>query len=252
MENEIKKLENQTYKKDYIYDWLKNNHISQEKFAEMLDINYDTLRGYLSGNIGTPPIPVLRNIANIMGVTLDFLCYNDNNPDTFDEAMRKKWWLSPEITDYLMKYKTNYYEPHRFIKDKDKKADYNKILKLLLTKKITYKNMKISIIELFNSNVLTLFICTIIHDKTFMETFKHSFDRLSTKINSNKTRLLKRKEIDFTYNEKNPTFNEIFEKVKTQDIYRDAKNDLHDAIDELLEITLKKSFVLTKSDTKLL
>ena len=111
MENEIKKLENQTYKKDYIYDWLKNNHISQEKFAEMLDINYDTLRGYLSGNIGTPPIPVLKNIANIMGVTLDFLCYNDNNPDTFDEAMRKKWWLSPEITDYLMKYKTNYYEP---------------------------------------------------------------------------------------------------------------------------------------------
>ena len=37
-----------------------------------------------------------------------------------------------------------------------------------------------------------------------------------------------------------------------KDIYRDAKNDLHDAIDELLEITLKKSFVLTKSDTKLL
>ena len=56
-----------------------------------------------------------------------------------------------------------------------------------MTKKITYENVKMPIIELFNANVLTLFICTIIHDKTFMETFKHSFDKLSTKINSNKT-----------------------------------------------------------------
>ena len=48
------------------------------------------------------------------------------------------------------------------------------------------------------------------------------------------------------------TFNEILEKVKTQDIYRNAKNDLHDAIDELLEITLKETFDSIKPSTKLL
>ena len=78
-----------------------------------------------------------------------------------------------------------------------------------------------------------------------METFKHSFDKLSTKINSNKTQTIGNNEIDFT-------FNEILEKVKTQDIYRNAKNDLHDAIDELLEITLKETFDSIKPSTKLL
>lgn len=245
MENETKMLENQTYRKDYICDWLENNHISQGKFAEMLNIKYSTLRGYLTGNIETPPIIVLKKMARILGVTLDFLCYNDNDPDTFDEAMQMKWWLSPKITDYFMEYKSNYYKAYRLISDKDKNADYNKILKLLLTKKITYENVKMPIIELFNANVLTLFICTIIHDKTFMETFKHSFDKLSTKINSNKTQTIGNNEIDFT-------FNEILEKVKTQDIYRNAKNDLHDAIDELLEITLKETFDSIKPSTKLL
>ena len=144
-----------------------------------------------------------------------------------------------------MEYKSNYYKAYRLISDKDKNAYYNKILKLLLTKKITYENVKMPIIELFNANVLTLFICTIIHDKTFMETFKHSFDKLSTKINSNKTQTIGNNEIDFT-------FNEILEKVKTQDIYRNAKNDLHDAIDELLEITLKETFDSIKPSTKLL
>ncbi len=245
MENETKMLENQTYRKDYICDWLENNHISQGKFAEMLNIKYSTLRGYLTGNIETPPIIVLKKMARILGVTLDFLCYNDNDPDTFDEAMQMKWWLSPEITNYFMEYKSNYYKAYRLISDKDKNADYNKILKLLLTKKITYENVKMPIIELFNANVLTLFICTIIHDKTFMETFKHSFDKLSTKINSNKTQTIGNNEMDFT-------FNEILEKVKTQDIYRNAKNDLHDAIDELLEITLKETFDSIKPSTKLL
>ena len=69
MENETKMLENQTYRKDYICDWLENNHISQGKFAEMLNIKYSTLRGYLTGNIETPPIIVLKKMARILGVT---------------------------------------------------------------------------------------------------------------------------------------------------------------------------------------
>lgn len=244
MENKTKMFENQTYNRQYIIDWLKENHITQEKFAEMLDINSDTLRGYLSRNIETIPIPTLRKMARIIGVTLDFLCYNDEDPNTFDEAMQRKWWLSPEITNYLMEYKSNYYVRNFFKIDKDVNTDFNKILKLLLTKKVEYKGAKIPIIQLFNESVLTLFICTIVYDKTFMETFKQHFETLSTKINSNKTKAIGNDEIDFT-------FEQILEKIKDEQIYLDCTNALHNCIDKLLEITLNETFNAIKPDIKL-
>lgn len=178
MENETKKLENQTFRKEYVEEWRKENHLTQENLAEKLDVNIETLKGYLIGNTKTPPIPVLRKLSKLMGVSLDFLFYNADNPDTFDDAYRYKWGIPKNVSDYFMEYKRNNKVNYLFDVDKDKEKDYQKIQNILLTKKINCNGCKIPFIELFNESVLNMFIHQIIYDKTLMETFKQNFNIL--------------------------------------------------------------------------
>ncbi|MDE5830845.1 MAG: hypothetical protein K2H53_04185, partial [Clostridia bacterium] len=87
-------------------------------------------------------------------------------------------------------------------------------------------------------------ICTIVYDKTLMEKFIENFDKLSFDINKNKTQTIGNADID-------KTFENIFYSPTIQKLYKNSKNELHDTIDELLEITLKETFDTIKPHTTL-
>ncbi len=247
MKNKSKKFQNETYRVQDIRDWLENNNISHEDFAYKINENYDTIKGYLTGRKKKPDIEILKKMANASGMTLDYFLYNSdvNQYDVETQKLEERMGIDKNIKENLYSYKQ--YIGISKIDSKPtnvSKKDYNDILDLLSSIKIQTDMGNKTFIELFNSKVLNLLICSIIYDKPFMEIFRNSFSTLSTKINANKTKAIGNDEIDFT-------FSEILEKVKTQDIYRNAKNDLHDAIDELLEITLKETFDAIKSNTTL-
>ena len=83
--------------------------------------------------------------------------------------------------------------------------------------------------------MLNLFICTIVYDKTILETFIQNYDKLSSAINVNKTRPIENTDNDMT-------FDEIFNSDIIQNVYRNATHELHDSIDKLLETALKETF----------
>ncbi|MFR3183130.1 MAG: hypothetical protein ACLTKT_02180 [Clostridia bacterium] len=91
--------------------------------------------------------------------------------------------------------------------------------------------------------MLNLFICMVVYDKTILETFMQNYDKLSS-INVNKTKTIGNADIDMT-------FDEIFNSPTIQKSYRNAKNELHDSIDKLLETALKETFDSIKPNTTL-
>lgn len=214
------------------------------EFKDGLNIDESTLRQYLNGQIQDVSIDILKAMANLVGVTLDYFCYNDN-ANSIEKHIQNKLGLSNETTDNLIKNK-----PHRGLFNTDKKPkeinkkDYNAILNLFLNKNINANVGKKSAIDVFTTNVLNLFICTVVYDKTLLETFKENFDNLSSAINVNKTRPVNKTENDMT-------FTEIFNTDTIQKVYRNATNELHDCIDKLLKDSLQDMFDSIKPNTTL-
>lgn len=227
-----------------IYDYIDNNGISQEKFAEIANINDGQLKGILNATTANPPIDVLIKISKTLGVTLDYFCYNATE-NLYENEILDRLGLSHD-TAKLLKENNSL----KSIKTTDKKTtdinkkDYNAILNLMLSRRIPKGIGSISFMEIFNRNVLNLLICSTIYDETFMESFKDNFAKVSLNVNENKTKPLGNAKIDMT-------FNEIFNSPNIQNVYRNAKNELHDKIDKLLETALRESFDSIKPNTTL-
>lgn len=247
MKNKSKKFQNETYRVQDIRDWLENNNISHEDFAYMINENYDTIKGYLTGRKKKPDIEILKKMANASGMTLDYFLYNTdvNSYDVETQKLQEKMGIDKDMRENLFTYKQ--YIGISKIDSKPKnvsKKDYNDILDLLSRVKIQTEIGNKTFIEFFNSKVLNLLICSIIYDKPFMEILKNSFNPLSTKINVNKTKAIGNNEID-------KTFDEIFNSPNIQKVYKNTTYELHDVIDKLLETTLKETFDSIKSITTL-
>lgn len=238
MKNKSKKFQNETYRVQDIRDWLENNNISHEDFAYKINENYDTIKGYLTGRKKKPDIEILKKMANASGMTLDYFLYNSdvNSYDVETQKLQERMGIDKNIKENLYAYKQYIGISKMDSKPTNiSKKDYNDVLDLLSSTKIQTDIGNKTFIELFNSKVLNLLICSIIYDKPFMEIFKNSFNTLSTKINANKTKAIGSNEIDFT-------FEEILNHLKTEEIYGSTQIKLHNAIDQLLEITLKETF----------
>ena len=199
------------------------------------DIENSTFRQYLSGHIQDVPIEVLKAMANETNVTLDYLCYNDteNNVKKYAQTEMRLW---AETVDKIIENKPNIWLLNRGNKPKElSKKDYTAILNLFLDKKIPYNGGKASVIDVFSLNMLNLFICMVVYDKTILQTFMQNYDKLSSAINVNKTKPLGNADIDMT-------FDEIFNSPTIKNVYRNATHELHDSIDKLLETGLKETF----------
>lgn len=240
------------FRADYVKQYIKRAGLSYDKFLDnlvenqRLDIYIDnsTFRQYFSGAIQNVPIEILKAMANEIGVTLDYLCYNDTKNDVKKFA-QIEMGLWSETADKIIENKPNVWLLNRGIKPKElSKKDYTAILNLFLDKKIPYNGGKASVIDVFSLNMLNLFICTIVYDKTILETFMQNYDKLSSAINVNKTKPTGNTDIDMT-------FDEIFNSDIIQNVYRNATHELHDSIDKLLETALKETFDSIKPNTTL-
>lgn len=231
------------FRVDIVKQYMKINSLTYEEFFNNLvkhqeldtDIENSTFRQYFTGAIQNVPIEILKAISNEIGVTLDYLCYNDTENDVKKFA-QTKMGLWSETADKIIENKPNVWLLNRGIKPKElSKKDYTAILNLFLDKKIKYNGGKASVIDVFSLNMLNLFICTIVYDRTILETFMQNYDKLSSAINVNKTRQIENTDIDMT-------FDEIFNSDIIQNVYRNATHELHDSIDKLLETALKETF----------
>lgn len=239
-----KHKKNKRFRAYLIYEYTNNIGISLETFAEKADISMGQLNGILNATTKNPPIKVLIGICNVLGVTLDYFCYN-KNVNSYDKQIQDKWGLSNETIELLIQYKPKKTILTTDTKPKDiVKKDYNAILNLLLEKKIQVGTGKKPFIEMFNTKVLNLLICSIIHDTRFMENFKENFDKLSFEINQNKTQPIGTDYVDFT-------FQEIIKSDKIDTMLTNSKNELHSIIDKLLENTLQETFDNIKSNITL-
>lgn len=231
------------FRADLVKQYIKDNSLSYEKFYNLiiekqgLDVHIEnsTFRQYFTGAIQDISIDVLKAMANQIGVTLDYFCYNDD-VNIIDTETQNKLGLTAETANNLIENK-----PNRWLFNADKrpkdinKKDYTAILNLFLEKKIKSGIGKKSAIDVFTANVLNLFICTVVYDKTILETFKDNFTNLSSTINAYKTKPVGKTDIDMT-------FNEIFNSPTIQNTYRNATHELHDTVDQLLEMALKECF----------
>lgn len=240
------------FRADLVKDYKKKNGLNDSdiidllglKFENGLDIENSTLRQYLNGQIQKIDIDVLKAMANLVDVSLDYFCYNTDTNDVKQYA-QNEMGLWAETADNLIKNKPNrgLFNVNKRPKELSKK-DYTAVLNLFLDKKIPSNVGKKSAIDVFTTNMLNLFICTVVYDKTILETFKENFTNLSSAINVNKTQPLGNDEID-------KTFAEIFNSATIQKVYRNATNELHDTIDKLLETALKETFDSIKPNTTL-
>lgn len=240
------------FRVDIVKQYMKINSLTYEEFFNNLvkhqeldtDIENSTFRQYFTGAIQNVDIEILKAIANEIGVTLDYLCYNDTENDVKKFA-QIEMGLWSETADKIIENKPNVWLLNRGIKPKElSKKDYTAILNLFLDKKIPYNGGKASVIDVFSLNMLNLFICTIVYDKTILETFMQNYDKLSSAINVNKTKPTGNTDIDMT-------FDEIFNSDIIQNVYRNATHELHDSIDKLLETALKETFDSIKPNTTL-
>ena len=231
---------NPNFRADLVKKYIKENGLTYNSFIERLgkdfeELNDNTFGQYLSGAIESVDIELLKAMANEIGVTLDYFCYN-NNINIIDTEIQNKLGLTAETANNIIKNR-----PNRWLFNADKrpkdisKKDYTAILNLFLEKKIKSGIGKKSAIDVFTGNVLNLFICTVVYDKTILETFKDNFTNLSSTINAYKTKPAGKTDIDMK-------FTEIFNTPTIQKTYRNATHELHDTIDQLLEITLKECF----------
>lgn len=239
---QTKKL-NPNFRADLIMEYKKENGLTYNKILELLseidkkilNVNESTFKQYLNGSIKTVPIYLLKAMAKLVGVTFDYFCYNKNIND-IDTEIQNKLDFSAETMNNIINNKPNrlLFNDNKKPKEISKK-DYNSILNLFLEKKIKSGIGKKSAIDVFTANVLNLFICTIVYDKTLLETFKENFETLSLEINTNKIKPIGNTDID-------KTFDEIFNSPIIQKTYRNATHELHDTIDKLLKIILKETF----------
>lgn len=248
----INKVMKPKFRADLVKKYIKENGLNYEKFYNLLVeeqeldiyIENSTFRQYFTGAIQDISIDVLKAMANQIGVTLDYFCYNDN-VNAIEKQIQNKWGLSNETINLLIQYKPTKTILTTDSKPKDVvKKDYNAILNLLLEKKIQLDTGRKTFIELFNAKVLNLLICSIVYDTRFMQNFKENFDKLSLEINKNKTLPIGNTDIDFI-------FQEIIKSPKIKEMIIDSKNELHKVIDELLENTLKETFDSIKPITTL-
>lgn len=243
---------NPNFRADLVIKYKKENNLTYSELIgllskeneSILNINESTFKQYLNGSIKEVPIDILKVMANQVGVTLDYFCYN-NDVNFYDTQIQDKLGLSEDTMANIIKNKTNrgLFNADKRPKEINKK-DYNAILNLLLESKIPMKVGTKSFMDVFNQNMLNLLICSITYDKTFMESFKENFTTLSTKINVNKTKSLGNTDIDMT-------FNEIFNSATIQKVYRNATNELYDSINKLLKDTLQETFDSIKPITTL-
>lgn len=240
------------FRADLVKEYIKENGLTYGKFYDLLvqeqeletDVENSTFRQYFSGAIQDVSIDILKAMANQIGVPLDYFCYN-KNVNSYDKQIQDKWGLSNETIELLIQYKPKKTILTTDTKPKDiVKKDYNAILNLLLEKKIQVGTGKKPFIEMFNTKVLNLLICSIIHDTRFMENFKENFDKLSLEINQNKIQPIGNDDVNFT-------FQEIIKSDKIDTMLTNSKNELHSMIDKLLENTLQETFDTIKSNTTL-
>lgn len=229
-----------SFRDDLVKEYIKENGLTFGSFIQRLgekfeDVNENTFGQYLSGSIKSVDIELLKAMANEIGVTLDYFCYNTDT-DLIEKQMHNKLGFTAEMADNFIKNK-----PRRWLFNAEKrpkeinKRDYTAVLNLFLDKKIPTKIGKKSAIDVFSTNMLNLFICMVVYDKTILETFMQNYDKLSSAINVNKTQPLGNTDIDMT-------FDEIFNSPTIQNVYRNATHELHDSIDKLLETALKETF----------
>lgn len=249
---QTKKL-NPNFRADLIIKYKKENGLTFDDILQLLsdidknvlNVNGNTFRQYIYGSIKTVPMYLLQAMAKLVGVTFDYFCYNTKVND-IDTEIQNKLGFSIETTDNVINNKPNKWLFNADKKPKEiSKKDYNAILNLFLEKKIKSGIGKKSAIDVFTTNMLNLFICTTIYDKTLLETFKENFDKLSFEINQNKIQPIGKNDID-------NTFTEIFNSPTIQKVYRNATNELHDTIDKLLETILKETFDNIKPNKTLL
>lgn len=240
---QTKKNKEPIFRADYVKQYTKRNGLTYEEFFSNLvehqkldtDIDASTFRQYFTGAIQSVPIEILKAMANETNVTLDYLCYNDTENDVKKYA-QTEMGLWSETADKIIENKPNVWLLNSGKKPKElSKKDYSAILNLFLDKKIPYNGGKASLIDVFSLNMLNLFICMVVYDKTILETFMQNYDKLSSSINVNKTKTIGNADIDMT-------FDEIFNSPTIQNVYRNATHELHDSIDKLLETALKETF----------
>lgn len=219
-----------------------SNLIEHQELDTHIDIS--TFRQYFTGAIQNVPIEILKAIANEMGVTLDYLCYNTDTNSVKQYAQNEMGFIA-DTADSFIKYK-----PKRWIFETVKrppdisKKDYTAIYNLFMNKKIPCNGGKLSVIDVFTANMLNLFISTVAYDKTILETFKDNFTNLSATINSNKTQPIGKTEIDLT-------FDKIFNSNTIQKEYKKALHELNDSNEKLLKDALKESFDSINPNTTL-
>ena len=82
----INKVMKPKFRADLVKKYIKENGLNYEKFYNLLVeeqeldiyIENSTFRQYFTGAIQDISIDVLKAMANQIGVTLDYFCYNDN------------------------------------------------------------------------------------------------------------------------------------------------------------------------------
>ena len=99
---------------------------------------------------------------------------------------------------------------------------------------------------MFAENILNILVCAKINDTTFMELFAESANKLSIEINKYKIQPIGNKNIDSTFQQIVNNSNEI------KGLYENTKENLHNAIDTILQNILENEFDAIKPNMTLL
>ena len=221
-------------------DYLRDNGIQRNVFATYIDISESAVSQILVGT-KNPKVETAVRIARVTGIPLDLL-YGIKTTNDIDTIL-----LPTEITDnikeYLSKETKNYIV--KTLKE-NKENKYKRILNSLFDTKIDGEYKKETFIQMFAENILNILVCAKINDNTFMELFAESANKLSIEINKYKIQPIGNKNIDSTFQQIVNNSNEI------KGLYENTKENLHNAIDTILQNILENEFDAIKPNKTLI
>lgn len=243
MENEIELSQCVKFNYKLLEKFMNNKGLNPIDIATDLGISESSVRQYIGGT-RTPGMLTAINIAEYTNIPLDLLFStkrNENANTDIDTIL-----LPTEITDNIKEYLSK--ETKKYIVKtlkKNKENKYKRILNSLFDTKIDGEYGKEPFIQMFAENILNILVCAKLKDNTFMGLFAESANKLSIEINKYKTQSIGNKNIDSTFQHIVNNSNEI------KGLYENTKENLHNAIDIILQSILENEFDAIKPNTTL-
>jgi len=211
-------------------NYLINKGIQRNIFADYIGISESAVSQILCGT-RNPSAETAVRIARFTGISLDLLYETKTNNDINTISLPK------EITDNIKEYLSNETKTYiiKSIK-KDKENKYKRILNSLVATKIDGEYGEETFIQMFAENILNILVCAKINDTTFMKSFVESANKLSIEINKFKTKAIVNDKLDLEFQQILDKSNEV------KGLYENTKEDLHRAIDTILQTVLENEF----------